>query len=80
MRRNLNSRKVIVTGSISVVADAREVWALYTDSPLPETDYPVGHQLLPLSRCAAAQMQTVAHQENQIRRELSYRPLTRGGR
>jgi len=33
---------ICVTGSIFVVADAREAWARYTGRPLPETDAPIG--------------------------------------
>lgn len=33
---------ICVTGSIFIVADAREAWARYTGRPLPETDAPIG--------------------------------------
>jgi dihydrofolate synthase/folylpolyglutamate synthase len=40
-------RAICVTGSIFVVADAREIWAIYTGSPLPESDHPITREMLP---------------------------------
>ena len=52
---------ICVTGSIFAVADAREAWAIYKGSALPETDYPKTHELLPLSYSPAAQTQILTH-------------------
>jgi dihydrofolate synthase/folylpolyglutamate synthase len=38
---------ICITGSIFVVADAREIWAIYTGSPLPESDHPITLEMLP---------------------------------
>ncbi len=37
---------ICITGSIFVVADAREIWALYTGDVQPEADYPIEQVLL----------------------------------
>jgi dihydrofolate synthase/folylpolyglutamate synthase len=44
---------ICVTGSIFVVAEAREVWALDSGGALPETDRPLDVGLLPLSQAVA---------------------------
>jgi hypothetical protein len=41
---------VCVTGSIFVVAEAREVYALFSHGPSPEIDQPVDAELLSPSR------------------------------
>lgn len=41
---------ICATGSIFVVADVREVWALYTGRDLPEADVPTAHRLLLLEQ------------------------------
>lgn len=51
---------ICVTGSIFVVADAREVWALHTGSALPETDHQIAHALLPLGQNTAPQIEAMA--------------------
>ena len=50
---------ICATGSIFVVADAREIWALHTGGDLPETDHPIDLELLALGRSSAAQTQAV---------------------
>jgi dihydrofolate synthase/folylpolyglutamate synthase len=52
-------RAICVTGSIFVVADAREVWAAYTSRPLPEADHPKTRESLLPAFSPATQTQTV---------------------
>jgi dihydrofolate synthase/folylpolyglutamate synthase len=53
--RELPVDPVCVTGSIFLVADAREVWALYTGRDVPDTDQPLAHGLTPLGPNGTAQ-------------------------
>lgn len=50
---------VCVTGSIFVVAEAREVWALYKGDASLEADDPIEQRLLPWGQHPAVQTQTV---------------------
>ena len=52
---------ICVTGSIFVVADAREAWARYTGRPLPETDEPIGQALLAPGHDEAVRAQAKIH-------------------
>jgi hypothetical protein len=52
---------ICVTGSIFVVADAREIWAVHTGGDLPETDHPIDLELLTLGRSPAARTETVTY-------------------
>jgi dihydrofolate synthase/folylpolyglutamate synthase len=49
-------RAICVTGSIFVVADAREVWAHYTGSSLPDADHPIARESLPPDFSLATQL------------------------
>jgi dihydrofolate synthase/folylpolyglutamate synthase len=52
---------ICVTGSIFVVADAREIWAVHTGGDLPETDHPIDLELLTRGRSPAARTETVTY-------------------
>ncbi len=50
---------ICATGSIFLVADVREVWALYTSRDIPPTDEPLAGQLHLLGQDLAAQMEAI---------------------
>jgi dihydrofolate synthase/folylpolyglutamate synthase len=51
---------ICVTGSIFVVADVREVWALHNGGDVPETDQPLACGLCPLDDYPAPQTEAIA--------------------
>lgn len=50
-------RPTCVTGSIFVVADVREIWALHTGGELPETDHPITREFPMLRQASELRMQ-----------------------
>jgi dihydrofolate synthase/folylpolyglutamate synthase len=57
---SVGANAICATGSIFVVADVREAWALYSGQDWPETDQPVGHGLGAVGHCPASQPEAIA--------------------